>query len=768
MTPLLPPYTVHRRRPGRHRLRASHDADVPASSSSTSWTWLSRFVARSLLAIVVVYGSPTQLSGHFKWPFIALLSTWVRHFVFPVIVVDCFVAPLFSLFLRSSGRQLRHCVAQCILVVLSLCIILPHTDMHYFCATNHIVLITVDFIFTSTCVNSVLSSPPAVALGRTCIVAVNAVAVLGCGFYRGLCYCGACMYAVTVVTCALLCTVSAVGLCTAVLLYFSITGSDVYCELRYYAVRYIVRVALTVYATVVPLYFRICDLYLLFRKLWHHTIRVSTDLYCGLRYYAVRCTVRVASTVYATVVPLYSSICDLYLLFRKLCHLAIRACNSTTHTVVFCITTDGPYFRRRLLEYCTPYGRALVTAVTVAARAGRAAAAVGARVSFAAFRALFTRTNACLCRTACAARLGRLRVRVRFADYLRLFSHCMWISATPEPTRAYIELSWIRLIMQMRNLSQSKCLLLFSPRFWYLCWMRKKHECEFHADVAWLVIYFVSYFLRHAIYAIADRISASLLYARLSVRRAWGQRVAYARLSVTMTWTRCTALLAPLLAKKPRRSFSRRARRSWYFKLLCAASSSLSPSNQSVAAPLDLNSCGLRLICTSAQALLTSFSPFTAPVSILALLLVLAFATAAALHFPTTRFSPVIIDSLSFLEWLWRYRYDLVTKGMHCFTFACLRGLLSLVRSHAHVITSCFSRFRAFVHCLYTPTVRCLLRSAHFQLRVVPTRTTVTAQAAQCHLHKCWIPARRSRYVSLCSHSHWQPRVHCVSLTYCV
>ena len=65
----------------------------------------------------------------------------------------------------------------------------------------------------------------------------------------------------------------------------------------YFTVCCTVRVALTVYATVVPQYFRICDLYLVFRKLWHHTIRACTDLYRWL----VRYTVRVTSTVYAIV-----------------------------------------------------------------------------------------------------------------------------------------------------------------------------------------------------------------------------------------------------------------------------------------------------------------------------------------------------------------------------------------------------------------------------------------------------------------------------------
>ena len=59
--------------------------------------------------------------------------------------------------------------------------------------------------------------------------------------------------------------------------------------------------ALTVYATVVPQYFRICDLYLKFRKLWHHTIRACTDLYRWLRHWNIRYTVRVTSTVYAIV-----------------------------------------------------------------------------------------------------------------------------------------------------------------------------------------------------------------------------------------------------------------------------------------------------------------------------------------------------------------------------------------------------------------------------------------------------------------------------------
>ena len=275
-----------------------------------------------------MYVTPALLSGHFQWPCTALLSAWVRHFVFPVIVTDCCVAPLFSLFLRSSGRQLRNCAAQCVLLVLPLCLILPHTDTYYYCAANHIVLIFFRFDFHVPFVNSVLSSPPAVALGRTCIVAVNAVAVVGCGFYRGLCNCGVSVRAAAVVASAPLCTVLAVGLCTTVLLYFAI--SDMYRGLCYWTVRWTVRVALTVYATVVPLFCRICVLYVSFRKLWHLTIRVCTDVYRGLRYWTVRCTVCVASTVYATVCvasTVYATVVPLYFVFRKLWLLPILACS---------------------------------------------------------------------------------------------------------------------------------------------------------------------------------------------------------------------------------------------------------------------------------------------------------------------------------------------------------------------------------------------------------------------------------------------------------
>ena len=140
-TPLLPPCAVRRRRPSRHRLRATDD------ETSKSWSWLSRFVARSLLALVVVYGTPIVLFAHCQWPCAALLSAWARNFVSPVIVVDCCIAPLFSLFLRSSGRQLKHCAVQCVLLVLPLCLLFSHTDI-YFCATgtNHVVVITLDFL----------------------------------------------------------------------------------------------------------------------------------------------------------------------------------------------------------------------------------------------------------------------------------------------------------------------------------------------------------------------------------------------------------------------------------------------------------------------------------------------------------------------------------------------------------------------------------------------------------------------------------------------
>ena len=148
-----------------------------------------------------------------------------------------------------------------------------------------------------------------------------------CGLWF-LPYCGVSVRAAAVVASAPLCTVLAVGLCTTVLLYFAI--SDMYRGLCYWTVRWTVRVALTVYATVVPLFCRICVLYVSFRKLWHLTIRVCTDVYRGLRYWTVRCTVCVASTVYATVCvasTVYATVVPLYFVFRKLWLLPILACS---------------------------------------------------------------------------------------------------------------------------------------------------------------------------------------------------------------------------------------------------------------------------------------------------------------------------------------------------------------------------------------------------------------------------------------------------------
>ena len=216
-TPLLPPCAVRRRRPSRHRLRATDD------ETSKSWSWLSRFVARSLLALVVVYGTPIVLFAHCQWPCAALLSAWARNFVSPVIVVDCCIAPLFSLFLRSSGRQLKHCqcAVQCVLLVLPLCLLFSHTDI-YSCATNHVVVITLDFLFVSTCVDSTLSSLPVVAMEQCAIRLVRVAIVVAVPICQHI-------HAILLVLCALLCTVTAVSIFSAMLLYVCIC--DLYREL---------------------------------------------------------------------------------------------------------------------------------------------------------------------------------------------------------------------------------------------------------------------------------------------------------------------------------------------------------------------------------------------------------------------------------------------------------------------------------------------------------------------------------------------------------
>ena len=684
-TPLLPPCAVRRRRPSRHRLRATDD------ETSKSWSWLSRFVARSLLALVVVYGTPIVLFAHCQWPCAALLSAWARNFVSPVIVVDCCIAPLFSLFLRSSGRQLKHCAVQCVLLVLPLCLLFSHTDI-YSCATNHVVVITLDFLFVSTCVDSTLSSLPVVAMEQCAIRLVRVAIVVAVPICQHI-------HAILLVLCALLCTVTAVSIFSAMLLYVCIC--DLYRELcccihRVPVAAYtatatcacVLRVCNTVlklatmpicqniYASVLVLgallctvtavgifcivvsYFSICDLYRGLCQCMYATVLVMCDLYR-----------RLCQCIYATVLVLWHAVLECLTRFGKALYSAASASAVATAVVTAVVTATmsacldfAASLRhtvcavRRVLRRAVP--RTVRRAVRRAVRALYSAASAVATAVVAMRRAVRRTVRRAVRRAVRAVRPVRRAVRAlrlrlaRLRSRLRRRLYRFWVSAMPK-TRARI----FRFVMY--------CNLSF-----LLCWWRvQKKQCESHADVARLLLHYMCCYLRRIKESIVDGVSSRLLHAQLSV---------------TTTWARISAYCV-LLLKKPRRSFSRRARRSWYFKFLSGPSSFSSSSGQSDAAYFDLHSYCLRLACTSAHALFTSFSPFAVPVSVLVLLLALSFVTATAVRFPATRFAPVAVDSMSFFEWVWQYRLDLATKGTHCFAFACFRWLLFLVSFHAHI-----------------------------------------------------------------------------------